>query len=264
MSLTTGPGTTPRAEDRRITLPALPALVVGEVHHTRHRPLVHSFTHRHYGWLIDLADPPRMPWWARPLSGFRGQDHLTGHDDLGGVRTEVLALLRANRLEVGDESRVVMLAAARVLGYVFNPMSAYWCLGPDGRLCGLVLEVHNTYGGRHAYVVHPDDVRRAHLEKEFYVSPFNDVEGGYRMSATLRDDLVAVSLRLSTPEGALVTASVTGRPRPATPARVVRTGLRHPLMPQRVSALIRAHGVWLWLRRLRVRPRAGGAKGSIR
>ena len=75
--------------------------------------------------------------------------------------------------------RITMLANARVLGYVFNPISVFWCHRPDGALECVVVEVHNTYGERHAYLVRTDDQHRASTEKRLYVSPFNDVSGSY-------------------------------------------------------------------------------------
>ena len=73
-----------------------------------------------------------------------------------------------------------------------------------------------------------------------------------------------MAIRLLVGDEPLVTASVTGAPEPATPSAVVRTALRHPLMTQRVSGLIRVHGIWLWLRRLPVRPRPETSLESVR
>ncbi len=114
----------------------------------------------------------------------------------------------------------------------------------------LVAEVHNTYGERTAYLLHPDEHGTAEAEKTFYVSPFNDVSGSYRMRFVLRDDAVAVSIRLDREGHAPFHASFTGTPRPATPGRLVRALMTMPLMPQRARTLITVHGVWLWLRRL--------------
>ncbi|MGH3975976.1 MAG: DUF1365 family protein, partial [Pseudonocardiaceae bacterium] len=49
----------------------MPALVVGHVSHSREVPLRHAFRHRSYQWLIDIDDLPRLPFWLRPLAGFR-------------------------------------------------------------------------------------------------------------------------------------------------------------------------------------------------
>ncbi len=236
-------------------LPTLPALAVGAVHHTRHTPFRRAFTHRNYAWLIDLDDPPRLPRGLRWLAGFRGEDHLDGSPGLGALRSDVARRLEGAGVDTADLGRVVMLAHGRVLGHVFNPMSAFWCFAADGRLLGVVVEVHNTYGGRHAYVLHPDAEGRDRVAKDFYVSPFNDVSGDYDLRVRLRPDRVGVSIRLTRHDEPLLTASVAGRCIPATTGAVARTALTHPLMTQRVTALIRVHGIWLWLRRLPVHPR---------
>jgi DUF1365 family protein len=245
-------------------LPTLPALVVGSVHHTRHRPVDHSFTHRHYQWLVDLDAMPRLPRWLRPFAQFRGEDHLAGNPGIGALKANVLRVLGREGFAASDATRVVMLAHARVLGHAFDPMTAFWCFAADGSLTAVLVEVHNTYGGRHAYVLRPDDTGRATTEKDFHVSPFNDVEGDYAIRFHLSPRRVAVSIRLLVEGEPLVTATLSGAPRPASVPVVVRTVARHPLMTQRVSALIRVHGIWLWLRRLPVRPRPVPSLESVR
>ncbi|MEH3156661.1 MAG: DUF1365 domain-containing protein [Gordonia paraffinivorans] len=238
-------------------LPRLPALVVGEVAHERRSPVRHRFSHRAYQWLIDLDDPPRPPSVLRPFARFHAADHL-GHDDGGGaasIRANVERFLAAQGVHLPTGSRIVMLANARVLGYVFDPLSVFWCLHPDGSVICLVAEVHNTYGERTAYLLHPDSHGTAVTDKTFYVSPFNDVSGTYRMRFVLRDDAVAVSIRLDRDGHAPFHASFTGAPRPATARRLLRAVITMPLMPQRARTLITVHGVWLWLRRLPVVPR---------
>lgn len=243
-------------------LPALPALVVGRVQHVRHRPVRHAFTHRHYHWLVDLDAAPRPPRWLAPVATIEPHDHLSRPETFAGLKAEALALLAAEGIDLGPQPRLLLQAHARVLGHAFDPMSAFWALDAGGTLRAVILEVHNTYGGRHTYTVALDEAGRAEVDKAFFVSPFNDTSGGYAVRATLRDDLVSVALRLSTADGPLITASVTGTPEPATTGTVLRAVLRHPLMTQQVTTLIRAHGIWLWLRRLPVRPRTQD-RGSL-
>lgn len=245
-------------------LPALPALVVGRVHHTRFRPLRHAFSHRHYQWLVDLDDVPRMPFWAKPFATFRAEDHLAGNPGFAALRANVVRVLEREGVDTAGLGRVVMLAHARVLGHVFDPMTAFWCFGADGALRAVLVEVHNTYQGRHAYVLRPDASGRDEVAKEFYVSPFNDVEGRYTIRVHLAPERLGVAIRLAVGDEPLVTASVTGTPRRGTPAAAVRTALRHPLMPQRVTGLIRVHGIWLWLRRLPVRARPENSLETVR
>ncbi|GEN79354.1 DUF1365 domain-containing protein [Actinotalea fermentans] len=232
----------------------MPALVVGSVTHTRRTPLTHTFTYRHYTWLVDVDDLPRLRGPLGWLARFDAADHLDGGRLGGGLRGDVVRFCAARGVDVTAQDRIWMLAHARALGHVFDPMSAFWCVRPDGSVAAVVVEVHNTYGGRHAYLVRPDDAGRAVVEKAFYVSPFNPVTGTYRMRLVLGEQEAAVSIRLLVDGTPVVDAGVSGAVVPATPRAVLRTALRHAVMPYRVSTLIRLHGVVLWLRRLPVMP----------
>jgi uncharacterized protein len=148
-----------------------------------------------------------------------------------------------------------MLAGARVLGHVFNPLSVFWCYAADGVLSCVVAEVHNTYGERHAYLLRPDGAGAAVTDKAFYVSPFFDVTGSYALRFALRPDLVSATVTLRRHGAVAFTATFRGRPEPATSRALARRLIRQPLMTQRVSALIRVHGIWLWLHRLPIRSR---------
>jgi DUF1365 family protein len=157
--------------------------------------------------------------------------------------------------DLGPGSRILMLANARVLGHVFNPLSVFWCYDAAGQLACIVVEVHNTYGERHAYLLRPDADCKATQDKELYVSPFYDVTGDYQLRFDLRRDIVAATVNLRRAGSLAFAATFSGRPRPASPSALLLQLVRLPLMPQRVSALIRMHGIWLWLRRLPIQPR---------
>ena len=234
-------------------LPTLPALVIGTVRHTRFRPLRHAFTNTHYQWLVDLDTPPRLPRRLRQLSELRAEDHLDGvATSLPELKTVVLERVRAAGVALPDSTRVLLLAHGRVLGHVFDPLSVFWCLDSAGQPVAAVLEVRNTYAGRHTYVLTPGPRGEAEVDKDFLVSPFNDTTGRYAVRLHLTRDRVTVAIRLDRDGERLLSATVTGRPVPLTAGTLARTLLRHPLMPQRVSSMIRVHGIYLWARRLPV------------
>jgi hypothetical protein len=132
-----------------------------------------------YQWLVDLDHLPRPAPWLRPLAAFCGRDHLG--DPGWPIRENLDRFVGSYRIDLAG-GRVMMLAHARVVGYVFNPLTVYWCHQADGTLACVVAEVHNTYRQRHAYLLRPDDRGRARAPKQFYVSPFYPVDGSYRMS----------------------------------------------------------------------------------
>ena len=235
-------------------LPVLPAIVDGAIAHRRHGPIRHEFRHRVYQWLIDLDQIPRPPWYLRPVAGFDARDHLggTGADASPDIKTNVVRFLADRCVDLGKGGRIVMLANARVLGHVFDPLTVFWCFGADGTLRCVIAEVHNTCGERHAYLLTLDNNGEAGVDKQLYVSPFNDVSGHYEMRFELTGHEVRVAISLLRAGSTMFHAIFTGVPTPATAATIFRFAIRMPVMPQKVSALIRAHGIWLWIRRLPV------------
>lgn len=244
------PGATPPAQ------PAPPQRPVNRVlrtrvRHARTSPLVHRFTNRSWMWLVDLDHLPdhgAASWWR---GAFVAGDHLG--DPGRSIRDNIVDLLveRGVHAPVG---RVAMAAMPRAWGNGFNPLSVFWCDAEDGSPLATVLEVRNTYGGRHAYVVRPDAAGRARADKELYVSPFHGTDGSYRIRAPRPvDGRVQVGITLETP-GYSFTASVHGRPAHDGGPRWSDT-VRAAPAALLTAVLIRVHGVWLWARRLPVQPR---------
>lgn len=235
--------------------PVVGAYVVdATVSHRRTRPTDYAFEHRTTSWLVDAAAPQEaIPSWMRPLLAIRDRDHLQPGE------TPLLAKVRDTLDEHGldwSAASVQVLTNARTVGHVFNPLTTYFCFDALGRLEGILAEVHNTYGERHCYPLSAETVGQGtHVPKGFYVSPFFAVEGRYDIRARLTGTAVAVSISLTQGEHRVFTGAVHGTLRPATRSAVLRAWLRDPLASQRVSALIRWHGIRLWLRRLPVVPR---------
>ena len=249
--VTTDPLTITRTEPAPPTLPALPALVPGKVSHHRSGTAVrHAFRHNVYQWLVDLDALPVQPWYLRPFAGFSASDHLG--DPALSIKANVERYLSLDGVALGESSRIIMLANARVLGHVFDPLSVFWCFDARTALVCIVAEVHNTYGERHVYLLHPDPSGIARADKAFHVSPFFDVSGRYEMRFELSPKVVSNTVILRREGTVAFAATFRGRPTPATRMAVVLQLIRRPLMPHQVSALIRMHGIWLWLRRLPV------------
>ncbi len=217
------------------------------VAHVRRNDPPHSFAHRVYLWLIDLDVPPKLPWWLRPFAGFDPRDHF-GRADASSIRSKLDGWLAERGVDL-EGGRVLMLAGARMLGHNFNPITLYWCHRPDGRLECVVAEVHNTYRGRHAYLLRPDDDGKARADKEFYVSPFQSMDGEYRMHVPRPESVLSVSVALRQGDRTPLTATLRGVRRPVTVGWLLYLLLTRPFMPYRVSALIRRHGVTLWFRK---------------
>jgi predicted NAD/FAD-binding protein/DUF1365 family protein len=216
------------------------------IRHTRRRPFTRTFEHASHTWLVDLDDLPDHGVAGR----FEARDHLGDPDR--SIRANVEEFLAANGVELRG-GRILMAAHARAFGYCFNPISVFWCLDGVGRSVATVVEVHNTYGDRHAYFVHPDERGRARVPKAMYVSPFHGTDGSYDLAVPLPGDRLHIAVTLRSDDGAVFSASLTGTRTPGSGSR--RQAWRAAPAALRGSLLIRAHGLRLWARRLPVRPR---------
>ena len=192
----------------------------GHVVHERRTQLRNLFRYSVYMWLVDLDELDQLDrrLWAfghnrRALTTIRTRDHLG--DPRRSIKANVLAYLDAHGVDL-EGGRVSLLTNARVLGYVFNPLSVFYCHRPDGELRCVVAEVHNTYGERHCYLLEPGERGRAEAGKEFYVSPFLTVDGRYQMSVPTPGERLSVQMALHQDERRVFSASLTGRRLPLT------------------------------------------------
>jgi DUF1365 family protein len=224
-----------------------PGMYESRIRHTRRRPFRSTFEHRAHTWLVDLDALPDHGLLGR----FEARDHL-GSPQLS-IRGNVDVFLAGHGIHLAA-GRVLMAANARAFGYCFNPISVFWCLDHTARLAAVVVEVHNTYGGRHAYLVHTDEHGRGRIEKRLYVSPFHGTDGWYDVRVPLPGDQLLVSVTLHTDDGAWFSASLAGRRTGTSPHRAATEALR-------ASVLIRLHGIALWMRGLPVQPRPAGHDG---
>ncbi|GIG62054.1 DUF1365 domain-containing protein [Longispora fulva] len=215
--------------------------------HVRTGPVRHAFIYRTYQWLVDVDDLPTIPRPLRPLARFLAADHIGRSPSL---RRNLDDYLATQGVDLGG-GQILMLTHARVLGHVFNPLTVYWCHRPDGTQACVVAEVHNTYGGRHCYLLHPDARDAAHVDKDFYVSPFLPLTGTYRMSLPRPDHQLALTVTLRPEGGAPFVASLRGTLRAATVPGLLAAAFATLL----VRLKIRRQGVSLYLKGLPVIPR---------
>ncbi|WP_329128208.1 DUF1365 domain-containing protein [Streptomyces sp. NBC_01465] len=230
----------------------MPALYPCTVTHHRTSPRRYALRHRTYLWCVDPDRPPRLPRPLRPLARFDARDHFGGRSPT--IRAGLERYLTAEGVDLAG-GPVTMLTQARVFGYVFNPLTLYWCHDPSGALVCVVAEVHNTYGERHCYLLRPSGSQLGPVEKEFHVSPFFPVDGEYRMRLPEPGDRLDLTIRLIRSGKPVFAAKVRGERRPATASVLLPLAVRRPWSTAVVSLAIRVHGIRLYLRGLPVRPR---------
>jgi DUF1365 family protein len=222
------------------------ALYTGPHVHARHEPRRHVFRYPVAYWLLDLDELPALERRVRLVSvnrrnvvSYRDRDHFEGD----------LTLKDAVRRFTGDPEieRVLCLTQLRVLGYVFNPVSFYWCYRGDGELSCMVAELNNTFGERLPELLPGGSLTYEH-DKRLHVSPFFGLEQRYRYSFSTPDETVYARIEVHEHGRMPLQAVLSGRRRELTNAAVLRFLARYPVMPLQVIALIHWQALKLFLR----------------
>lgn len=230
-------------------------LVVGHVRHLRLRPVQHGFTYPTFSvllpmqaWAAGHAQPalPRNRWsWI----SFHDADHGRGGPD-------ALAWLRSLLSEHGvhdADGEIWLQTYPRIFGFVFKPVSFWYCHRADGGLRAVVAEVNNTFGERHCYLLDGADVgwgRTLQAGKAFHVSPFFAVQGGYRFRFARTGTRLVARVEHFDEQGTLLVTSIGGEVRPLD-AKGLRSALhRAPLLTLGVFARIHWQALRLWLKRV--------------
>ncbi len=241
-----------------MTAPAVAQIGNGVVRHHRLRPVDNAFAYRTYFLMLPMRSLREQACAALARNRF---GLLAFHDrDHGDGRSDALAwldeLLRSEGIADAD-GEVWLQTYPRVLGYVFKPVSFWFCERADGSLAAIVVEVNNTFGERHCYLLAGERLgygRDLQARKVFHVSPFSHIVGGYRFrfmrSASAGGDRYVARIDHEDADGALLQTSLSGRLTPLSPASVRAAFFGVPLMSFGVIVRIHWQALRVWAKRM--------------
>ena len=229
-----------------------PLIGFGEVRHTRLKPVHHAFNYPTFFLFLPMRALHAMAAGESPLAhnrrgliSFHDSDHGDGRKNALDWLDELL-----HREGIADADGEAWLHCyPRMLGYAFKPVSFWYCHRADGALRAIVVEVNNTYGERHYYVLdEPAWGRELTARKAFHVSPFCRVEGNYRFRFWLTERLEHTIVRIDHDDdaGPLLQTSISGTLEPLTRAALHHALVRHPILTLAIIARIHWQALRLW------------------
>ncbi|MEZ5922905.1 MAG: DUF1365 domain-containing protein [Hyphomicrobiaceae bacterium] len=237
-------------------------LYEGSVVHKRLVPRRHAFSYRVFALCLDVDEIDVLDRRLRLFS--RNKRNLLGFrdSDLGARGPEPVAT-KVRRLldECGLTScgaHIEVVCYPRLLGYVFNPLSVYFCRESSGAIGAVVYEVSNTFGERKSYVIPAGEQAPAIPQtcaKEMYVSPFTSASGTYGFHYIAPSDRIVIGVNFREDGQPVLKTHFRGERRPLTDATIAAAVARHPLMTLKVMSAIHFEALRLWVKGVPLVPR---------
>lgn len=231
-------------------------LYVGEVMHRRLFPVDYRFAYRVFSVLVDV-DRLAAAAHASPLFSYNRFNLVSFHDadhgprDGSPLRPWIDGVLRDFGIDLAG-GKVMLLCLPRVLGFGFNPLALWYCRHRDGSLRAVLLDVSNTFGERHGYLLHESGAPmawpvRQTRRKEFHVSPFVGMEAEYQFRLGEPAGRLEVGIRELQDDRLVLVAAQVAERRPLKTATLARALLAVPFQTFKVLAMIHWHALKLWL-----------------
>lgn len=229
---------------------------VGRVVHARKRPRAHRLKYSVFYLLLDLEELPQLSrklrlfgYNRRGVFSFHERDH--GPRDGANLRDWVGSQLEYAGIAIPG-GQVKILCLPRILGYVFNPISIFYCYDRDGHFKAALYEVSNTFRESHTYLlpVAEGDAEMVHhtFDKQLYVSPFIPMDCRYAIALRNPDDHASIAIRESDADGDLLAATFHGTRTPLTDRFLAGTFARFPLLTLKVMVGIHWDALKLWVK----------------
>jgi DUF1365 family protein len=232
------------------------AIYIGSVVHQRLRPVRHRLRSAIFYLLIDLDELPRLHARLKLFSfdrfnlfAFHQRDH--GDGTPGGLRAWVERLLGEADLPGGGPVQVMCMP--RLLGHAFNPITVFFCHGPDANLVAMIYEVRNTFGEKHCYLLAVEGAGgtiRQQCRKQFFVSPFMAMDMLYRFRVTRPDETISLSVTVADASGPMLATAFAGSRSVLTDRALLGRFVRMPLLGTKVLFAIHWEAALLWLKGL--------------
>ena len=223
----------------------------GEVTHTRFKPIRHFLKYKTFSLLIDLNEINLLDKSIGIFShnkfnifSFYDKDH--GDRDGGNLKDWVISNLKKFKTKE-NITKIKVLCYPRILGYVFNPLSIFYCYEKD-KLIAIFYEVKNTFNEQHTYIFKIKDNEEIvqKCKKKFYVSPFMDMETYYNFKLKNPNDKLSVFIKQTDVNGTILTATQTGDKKEFNFKQLAINFLKYPLMTIKIIGSIHYEALLLW------------------
>ena len=227
----------------------------GLVTHERFKPKKHFFSYKTFSLLIDLNEIEDLEKKIKFFSynkfnilSFYSIDH--GNRDGSSLIKCVKNTLKKSKINF-KLGKIKLLCYPRFFGYVFNPLSIFYCYDKNLKLKAVLYEVKNTFDEQHTYIFRFSNSSNLILHKcskKFYVSPFIEMKTFYNFRLIKPGKKINILIKQNDEKGLLLIARQTGKRLDLTSKNLFFQFLKHPLMSVKVISAIHFEAFRLWIK----------------
>ena len=227
----------------------------GFVTHERFKPKKHFFSYKTFSLLIDLNEIVNLEKKIKFFSynkfnilSFCDIDH--GPRDGSSLLKWVKKTLKKSKINL-NLGKIKLLCYPRFFGYVFNPLSIFYCYDKNSKLKIILYEVKNTFDEQHTYIFRCSSSSNLILHKcnkKFYVSPFIEMKTFYNFRLLKPGKKLDVLIKQNDKNGLLLIARQMGKRLDLTSKNLFIQFLKHPLMSFKVISAIHFEAFRLWFK----------------
>ena len=223
----------------------------GIVTHHRFKPVKHSLKYNTFSLLVDLDELQKLNSDVKIFSfnkfnlfSFYNKDH--GPRDGSSLKKWVLENLK--KFNINENiSNIKLLCYPRIFGYVFNPLSIFYCYDTE-RLRAIFYEVKNTFNEQHTYIFKVIDNEKIEqkCKRKFYVSPFMNMKTYYNFKLLNPNEKLSVFIKQTDDKGAILTATQVGDKKEFSFKQLLINFFKYPLMTIKIITSIHFEAFLLW------------------
>lgn len=238
-------------------LPEIAQLYVSNVMHRRLTPVSYKFSYRVFGLLSNLDQLGKLGALSKLLSynrfnvfSFYDADH--GPEDGSPLKPWIAQHLTEHNIS-SENITVYLHSMPRVLGYTFNPISYWFCYSKEQQLLAILVEVNNTFGDKHSYLLDARGVEnnssvRANKKKNLHVSPLIDMDAEYAFKISQPTETFTAAIRETKDQELLLVAAQHGHKKVISTSAILKLFFTLPLMTVKVISMIHWQALKIYLR----------------
>ena len=215
------------------------------ISHDRHLPTRYKFNHKIFMFYLDLNEAQAL----QQVSWLFGFNHKGVYSFLDSDHVPKVREFIKNQGDNLEIDRITLLTNVRVFGYIFNPVSFYFCFDAKNEPVAAVVEIGNTFGELKLFYLGQDKRHAQEFKdsqvKYYYISPFTDLDNELDFHIQVPQEHLRISIDVQKNKQKFFFSTMQGKRHHLSTRHLLWYTLKFPFVTLKVIFLIHWHAAVL-------------------